>query len=106
MGKTSRVPPSREKRVEGLRKQQNEALKAKRAYENPQIQAALKAIEDACRDGFENSAADDDRGRYNAYLMLRILKHFRTHFKKVISRGADAKRMIEEIMADAPKSDR
>lgn len=77
-----------------LRAQQNRGLQAKRLMENPFITEAFAALEKTILDAWKESPADDDKGRYNAYLMYRLFKNLRHQFEYAITTGEVAKKEL------------
>lgn len=80
-----------------LRKQQDRGERAKRLLENELLNEALDKMEADITAAWQNSRADDDKGRYNAYLMHRLMQNFRDHLTRIAQTGSDAKSELLRI---------
>lgn len=67
---------------------------AKRVMEDPLVVEAFAVMEKTLIQAWQQSDADDEKGRYNAYLMQRLLKEFRHQFEIVLATGKAAAREL------------
>lgn len=80
-----------------LRLQQNRGERAKRLLENDLILDAFQKIEAEIMAAWKGSAADDEKGRYNAYLMFRLLQNFKQQFTHAVATGEAAGKQLLQI---------
>lgn len=79
------------------RTQMDRGQRAERVLNDPLVKEAFDKIRDEIVEAWENSDADDDRGRHNAYLLQRLLRNFESQFKQIVRTGEAAKRELLEI---------
>lgn len=79
------------------RTQMDRGERANRILAEPLVKEAFDKIRAEIIEAWENSAADDERGRHNAYLLQRLLRNFESHFKQIVRTGEAAKRELLEI---------
>lgn len=73
-----------------LLRQQDRGHRAKRVLENDLVVGAFEKIEAEIDAAWKNSAADDEKARYNAYLMHRLLQNFKQQFRHAVTTGEAA----------------
>jgi hypothetical protein len=73
-----------------LRQQQARGHRAKRILEDDLVIEAFEKIETVVTEAWQNSPADAEKERYNAYLMHRLLKQFKEHFRQIVVTGDHA----------------
>lgn len=73
-----------------LREQYERGERAKSVLNNELIQEAFEKIEKELDHAWKNSSADDEKGRYNAYLMYRLLQNLKQQFTHVVTTGEHA----------------
>ena len=61
--------------------------RARRLIEDELVVEALDTIEKQLIQAWQESRADEEEQRRNAYLMQRLLKNFREHFQKLVRDG-------------------
>lgn len=71
--------------------------RAKALLQNDLLQEAFEKLESAIDEGWKNSEADDERVRYNAYIMHRLLKNFKNHFTQIVTKGKHAEKKLLQI---------
>ena len=70
-------------------------VRAAEIMENPLVIEAFEAVEAVITSGWQNSKADDEKARENAYLMHRLVQNFKGEFKRAIATGkASEKRLL------------
>lgn len=79
------------------RTQMDRGERAERILAEPLVKEAFEKIEAEIIEAWKNSAADDERGRENAFLLQRLLRNFREHFEQWVRTGEAAKRELLEI---------
>ena len=72
----------------------NRGERAERLYNDELFQEALQKIEDEITQSWKTSPADDEKGRYNAYLMHRLLQNFKSQFVRTMATGKAAKKEL------------
>ncbi len=69
--------------------------RASEIMENDLVIEAFEAIEKTITEGWQESSAEDEKARENAYLMHRLVQNFKGEFKRAIATGkASEKRLL------------
>lgn len=77
-----------------LRSKVSRGHHAKRIMEDELVVEAFDLIERQVIEAWQNSRADEEDERRNAYLMQRLLKNLRGHFQKTIRDGESASKEL------------
>ena len=80
-----------------LNSQVNRGEQSKRIMQNPLVIDAFDVVEKTILDAWKESPADDEKGRYHAYLMYRLLKNLRQQFEIAIATGNVARKELLQI---------
>lgn len=77
-----------------LSEQQARGNDARHILEHPLVKEAFEKMHQSILDAWENSPAEAEDVRQNAYLMQRLLKNFREQFSMIISNGKMAEKEL------------
>lgn len=79
------------------RAQADRGVEAERILNHPMVKEALEEMESNIVERWKNTGAEEDRQRYNAYLMYRLLNNFRDQFEQKIKTGKMAEKKLTQI---------
>lgn len=80
-----------------LKRQQDRASRAQRILDDELFKGAFENIEQTIVDSWKESRADEEKQRYNAYIMHRLLQNLREQFTRAIVTGQAAKKELLTI---------
>ena len=80
-----------------LIQERSEGARAQAVLDNDLVKRAFDKIEATITEAWKSSPAEDERGRYNAYLMHRLFQNFKSEFTRAVATGKVAEKRLLEI---------
>lgn len=77
-----------------LNRQKDRASRAQRILDDELFKEAFDNIEQTILDSWKESRADEEKQRYNAYIMHRLLQNLKEQFTRAVATGEAAKKEL------------